>query len=104
MSSAAIVWPEAGPLASTPPPPRAFADALEFSGHRVLTDAQLDKLAEEIVAQIRRRGPFLSLSEFVNRQLTSASNEKDLALAAPCRPRSTPSLPAVPGDPANPFA
>jgi len=58
-----------------------FADALEFSGHRALTDEQLDALAEEIVRQVRLRGPFLSLSEFINRRLSSSSNEEELALA-----------------------
>jgi hypothetical protein len=38
-------------------------------GFSALTDAQLDRLAVEMVRQVKLRGPFLSLSEFVNRQL-----------------------------------
>jgi hypothetical protein len=55
----------------------AFPEATEFTGYRTVDDDYLDALAEEIVAQVRARGPFLSLSEFVNRQLSSG----DLALA-----------------------
>jgi hypothetical protein len=55
-----------------------FPNASEYSGFRTLTDAQLDLLAERIVEQIRARGPFLSLSEFVNRRLDA---DDDLALA-----------------------
>ncbi|MCW1886316.1 hypothetical protein OKA04_16380 [Luteolibacter flavescens] len=55
----------------------SFPEANEFAGYRTLDDDFLDALAEEVVAQVRLRGPFLSLSEFVNRQLSSGN----LALA-----------------------
>lgn len=51
--------------------------AAEFAGCRTFTDEMLDQLAVNIVDEVRRRGPFLSLSEFVNRQLTY---DKDLAI------------------------
>ncbi len=57
----------------------AFPSGSEYSGFRTLSDAQLDQLAEKIVAQIKKRGPFLSLSEFVNRQLNSSDEELALA-------------------------
>jgi hypothetical protein len=43
-------------------------------GFASLTDAQLDRLAVEMVKQVKLRGPFLSLSEFVNRQLALPTN------------------------------
>ena len=55
----------------------SFPEANEFAGYRTLDDNFLDTLAEEVVEQVRLRGPFLSLSEFVNRQLSSGN----LALA-----------------------
>lgn len=40
-----------------------------WDGFRVLTDAEVRRLAEEIVEQVKLRGPFLSLADFVNRRL-----------------------------------
>lgn len=61
--------------------PGEYVGTTEFTGYRVLDDTMLDMLAEEVVKQVRLRGPFLSLSEFVNRRLTANSSEQELALS-----------------------
>ena len=40
-----------------------------WGGYRSLTDAEVEALATQIVAEVRRRGPFLSLADFVSRRL-----------------------------------
>lgn len=43
-----------------------------WSGLRVLSDSELTELALRIVQQVKLRGPFLSLSDFLNRRLGPA--------------------------------
>jgi len=47
-------------------------DASAWSGYRRLTDDQITSLAKEIVVEVKRRGPFVSLADFVNRRLVAA--------------------------------
>ncbi|MDF3056325.1 MAG: hypothetical protein K0R17_540 [Rariglobus sp.] len=50
--------------------PTAGTDpAQPWEGYRSLSDEQIAQLARNIVAQIRIRGPFVSLADFINRRL-----------------------------------
>lgn len=59
----------------------SFADAEtannenSWNGFVDLSDAQLTDLAEEMVMQVRRRGPFLSLADFINRKIVSRNDD-----------------------------
>jgi len=50
-----------------------------LSGFRYLDDQMIEALAERIVDEVRLRGPFLSLADFVNRRLVGpqGSNDED---------------------------
>ena len=74
--------PPGGHVISRNPNPTA-ADVTEASrwlGYSELTDAQIRELAVAVVRQVKKRGPFRSLGEFVNRRLTSVTSEEDMAL------------------------
>ena len=55
---------------------------LIWSSLRVLDDGEIATLAEAIVQQVKQRGPFLSMSDFVNRRLTSGVQGRKGALEA----------------------
>ncbi len=46
-----------------------------WAGARLLTDDEVLTLAEKIVDEVRARGPFVSIADFVNRRLTGEHNE-----------------------------
>jgi hypothetical protein len=46
-------------------------DNLSYQGYRELTDAQIAALAAAIVTEVKTRGPFRSLGDFVNRRLVA---------------------------------
>jgi hypothetical protein len=58
--------------------PRDPAEPRQWHCWRDLSDEEIDELARAMVRQVKRRGPFLSLSEFVNRRLDRRN--KDLSV------------------------
>ena len=44
---------------------------------RIITEPEIDQLAREIVAEVKRRAPFFSLADFVNRRLYNYGDIKD---------------------------
>lgn len=71
--------PASGALAATGSPTSQEA----YDGYRTLDATQIDELAKAIVKQIKLRGPFPTLAEFVNRSLSApAETQLQGALAA----------------------
>jgi len=61
--------------------PPSGNDADSYTGYRRLSDAQIDALAEQIVRQVRLRGPFVSISHFVNRAIAEITTNQELTRA-----------------------
>lgn len=61
-----ILNPPSGAWTSTDSPD----DAAAWSGYRELDDSEIERLAEAVVGEVKRRGPFLSMSDFINRRLS----------------------------------
>ena len=53
-----------------------------WNNYRELTDAEIDDLAGEVVKEVRNRGPFMSLSDFINRRLLADTHGLKGALQA----------------------
>ena len=63
----------AGNATPTPRQRRPFGSPQDlWNGFRELSDKQIEDLAEEIVKEVKSRGPFQSMGEFVNRRLVSS--------------------------------
>jgi hypothetical protein len=55
-------------------------NAAQWRGYRELDNDEIEELAKELVIEIRSRGPFLSLADFINRR---PSDDTQLALRGP---------------------
>ena len=62
--------------------PVGAANNQPWSGYRILSEPQIDTLAARIVDEVKLRGPFLSLADFVNRRLASDATGLKGALQA----------------------
>ena len=67
------------PLAGTVSDTGSFNGWEKFSR---LSDADIESLAEKIVDEVKARGPFMSLSDFVNRRISNDSRAEQGALQA----------------------
>ncbi|MEO5713736.1 MAG: hypothetical protein ABIT37_09640 [Luteolibacter sp.] len=43
-------------------------NSAQWVGRRVMTDAEITELAKAVVKEVRKRGPFISLADFINRR------------------------------------
>ena len=71
----AMTLPNAGASDTGAPALTDPARETQWSGFRNLGDAELEELATRIVQEVRKRGPFLSMSDFVNRRMGANSPE-----------------------------
>ena len=53
-----------------------------WTGSRYLTDDELDTLARNLVEEVKVRGPFMSIADFVNRRLITAADDNATTVTA----------------------
>lgn len=70
----AVTLPNAKPV-STAAITSSNSPAEQWTAGRELTDEEIGELAEAMVKQVKLRGPFLSMSEFINRRLDGANTD-----------------------------
>lgn len=58
------------------------SDPAKWTGYRRLTDKQIETLATEVVEEVKKRGPFQSLAEFINRRPGEGELSRSGALQA----------------------
>lgn len=92
-----------GPVYSRFSKPTTNLTTNTWLGYRRLSEVQISQLAKNIVAEIRSRGPFISLSDFINRRLkdntaTSLDERANGTIQAALDNTTTPALinPATP--------
>lgn len=66
----------------------AGKDGEQWRGYVSLSDTQIETLAENIVKEVKLRGPFLSVADFINRRISSDATGKEGALQAALRASS----------------
>jgi hypothetical protein len=64
------------------PTSTAVAASQPWQGYRQLSDVQIAQLARNIVAEIRNRGPFVSMGDFINRRLRDNDDTTSVTLNA----------------------
>lgn len=52
-------------------------DSNTWDSFQILSDEKIEKLAENLVVEVKRRGPFISISDFVNRRLVTGGSNPD---------------------------
>lgn len=65
------------PRAEVPSGDSAATDSARWRGFKSLGESAIEELADAIVREVRNRGPFRSLADFVNRRLDSPENSDE---------------------------
>lgn len=62
--------------AGAAPSTSSLTEPNQWSGYRALSDDEITSLAKEIVTQVKARGPFISVADFLNRNPSSGDSKQ----------------------------